>query len=439
MMTVLIFSAGILGILLLVLAVYYFLIPVRRPIPTHSDLSEGRGPWMIHYSHKYLHPIKLPPRDSTLDTYFRDLAFEFKPPPAAPVRTIRVAAVGDLMCRPDLTGSHPELWEHLAPQLFSADLSIGNLEFAVNPQWIIQKVIRYSVSPDHARPLLGHPDDGRFSCVSLGNNHLNDSLHNGIVSTRNFLASEKMPFVGANASPEDQDVFPVFDYDGVRVAVLSYTFSTNGIPLQSGKEYGVNLVRFNALDDNRFDPSLIHHHISLAKKQGASYIIACLHWGAEFEYYPQERIMRRGKALLDAGIDCIIGHHPHILQPVDHYRTNDGRDGVIFYSLGNTTTFAQLRLENRIGEMAEIELAVSVNARGEKTVIPQKIGVTPFLYCRRKHTSQTEHRLVPLRSTAKLIREGAPPPYLTHRQCSELLRAEKEYASFFVQMGIHWR
>ncbi|KMQ52349.1 Capsule biosynthesis protein capA [Chitinispirillum alkaliphilum] len=60
----------------------------------------------------------------------------------------------------------------------------------------------------------------------------------------------------------------------------------------------------------------------------------------EFEYYPLERLIRRAHDLLDAGDDIIIGHHPHIINTVERYRTADGRSGVIFYSLGNITAWA---------------------------------------------------------------------------------------------------
>lgn len=55
-----------------------------------------------------------------------------------------------------------------------------------------------------------------------------------------------------------------------------------------------------------------------------------LHWGNEYIHYPSISQIKLAHKIIDAGIDIIIGHHPHVIQPVERYK-----NGVIFYSLGN--------------------------------------------------------------------------------------------------------
>ena len=141
---------------------------------------------------------------------------------------------------------------------------------------------------------------------------------------------------------------------GVKIALLAYTFSTNGIALDPDRTFGANVVRFNALRDADYDPDLVHHHIELARKRGADLIVSSHHWGVEFEYYPPARIVTRAHELLDAGIDIIVGHHPHILNPTEWHVTPDGRTTVCLYSLGNLTSWALLHPMQRLSEVAEV-------------------------------------------------------------------------------------
>jgi poly-gamma-glutamate synthesis protein (capsule biosynthesis protein) len=60
-----------------------------------------------------------------------------------------------------------------------------------------------------------------------------------------------------------------------------------------------------------------------------------MHWGVEYAPAPRPEDVETAHKMLEAGASVIVGHHPHVLQPVETYRTADGRNAVIFYSLGN--------------------------------------------------------------------------------------------------------
>jgi poly-gamma-glutamate synthesis protein (capsule biosynthesis protein) len=67
-------------------------------------------------------------------------------------------------------------------------------------------------------------------------------------------------------------------------------------------------------------------------------LVVSIHWGTEYAPAPRPEDIDTAHKILEAGATVIVGHHPHVLQPVESYRTADGRDTVIFYSLGNFLT-----------------------------------------------------------------------------------------------------
>ena len=432
---------GIVGLALAALAVYAVW-PLRHPLLTESDYSHRSTPWWhLYYGKKWLRSIRRAERGSGLEEKFAAMDFAFSREPLRDSRRVVVKATGDLMVREDLVGDGGRmLWDEAGPYVFDADLCIGNMEFAVNPDHFILETLRFSVTPAHAQPLLGDPRFGRFDLVTLGNNHINDSLSAGIVSTCDWLDSIGMAHVGGNRTPEEQDDFPILELGGARIAVLSYTFSTNDIPLEPGFEHGTNLVRFNALRDEDYDPSLVLRHVALARERGADFVIACNHWGVEFEYYPPARIVRRAEALFEAGVDVIIGHHPHELCPTGHYRASDGRDCVAFYSLGNFNAGAGLLFPiHRLSQIAELELEVGLDAEGKRVVRPARVALVPVFYMRRKVRGRLEQRVVRVKATVEAMEAGQALEHLGPWERLQLPRLAREYKKFFLPNGVEYR
>ena len=421
----------------LILLLIYVYNPHRRPLPTESDYSHHNSPWWeLYYTSKYLFiTIKKAEKGSGLESYFRDIQAPVElRPQLKQKKVITIKAVGDLMCRRDLVNpASRHLWDEVGEYLFNADLVMGNLEFAVNPSWVIEKVIRYSVPSSYAEPLLGDTRFGRFDLVSTANNHVNDSLSQGVISTCDYLDRIGMPFVGANRTEEEVDKFPIIERGGINIAILSYTFSTNNIPLEENFNHGVNVIRFNALNDNDYDPSLIHHHIDLARKRGADIIIASNHWGIEFEYYPSTRLVKRAHDLLDAGIDIIIGHHPHTLNPAEWYITKDGRNTLCLYSLGNITSYALIRPLQKMSIIAEIAVETGVNEKGEKIVRLKEATLMPTYFYMKGKEKKADHRIIPIISCAKSIKEGKKPEYMNGPDATIIKMIDKDFRKYLWQ------
>jgi poly-gamma-glutamate synthesis protein (capsule biosynthesis protein) len=434
-MMILIFGSALLVVLLVT---GYVFSPYKHPLPTESDWTYHCSPWwQLYYSSKYLSPVKQPARNSGLARYFAaDMQPRHNKEGFVVESTATLSAVGDLMCRRDLQGAAGDhLWDLVGEELFSADLKIGNLEFAVSHERLIEKLVRYSVPESYALPLLGDQRFGKFNMLSLGNNHINDNHSRGVVSTCEFLERQGIPFTGANRSALEQDRIRMVTCNNITMAVLSYTFTTNGIPPDPGCDYNVNLVRFNALDDKNYDPSLIKRHIAMAREQGAEVVVACMHWGVEFEYYPPARLVKRAHDLLDAGIDIIIGHHPHILNLSERYITRDGRETFVCYSLGSLTTYALIFPIMRLSHLVKINLLRGRDKAGKPAVRIDDVTFMPIFHSMNKVNGAMVHRLLPVIRMVEMMKSGTAPEYLSGRDRKRLLTVYREHAKYFRQTG----
>jgi poly-gamma-glutamate synthesis protein (capsule biosynthesis protein) len=413
----------------------------RHPMPTESDWTNPSFPWWsTYYTKKWFRPIVRTRRGSPLASYFACRSFEFDEPDLFDPKPIRLKAVGDVMaCRHMIGPGGADLYSDIGATLFDGDLVTGNMEFAVNESWIIEELIRFSVPAHYTTPLLGDRRFGRYHYLSLANNHINDTFADGIEGACSLLDSLGIAHSGASRTPEEQDGFPILDVAGARIAMLSYTFSTNGVPVAEGRGFSVNLVRFNALEDSDYDPALIHRHIDLARERGAHYVIASIHMGLDHEVYPPERLVERIHALFERGIDLVIGHHPHIVGPVDRHRTADGRDCICFFSLGNLTATGLPFAVQRLSLIAGIDLVTGIDREGRHLVIPTGVELTPIYHSTRKLPARITNRIYPINEMASRIRAGDVPHHLGPRDVERISWLANWYSELLHQRGIRYR
>ncbi len=117
--------------------------------------------------------------------------------------------------------------------------------------------------------------------------------------------------------------------------------------------------------------------IKQMRDDGADFIIMYLHWGYEYELYPDPEIIRLGRELAKAGADLIIGSHPHVVQPSELYLDGDGHQGrrsFIAYSLGNFTTTMYTPL-CRLGAIKTFELFRDPITKRVEWKIPETVFV----------------------------------------------------------------
>nr|WP_242551117.1 CapA family protein [Enterococcus hulanensis] len=163
-----------------------------------------------------------------------------------------------------------------------------------------------------------------YNWLSAASNHTMDKGEEGIVKQLEYL--EKYPDItvtGSQKSPEAKRLH-VKNIKGVKVGLMSYTFGLNGIPLPEGKDYLVNLI----------DEEQIKQDMQELNKQSDVQIVS-MHWGEEYQFVPNENQTQLAQLLSDAGVDVIVGGHPHVIQPMDYLTGKSGNQTLVMYSLGN--------------------------------------------------------------------------------------------------------
>lgn len=156
-------------------------------------------------------------------------------------------------------------------------------------------------------------DAGYDSC-STASNHTLDDGYEGLARTLDHLDRVGIPHVGSARSAEEAKAPALLAAGGAKVAQLSYTYGTNGIPLPPGKPWAVNLI----------DKDRIIADARAARAQGANVVVLSVHWGTEWQTAPDEQQKTLAQALTASrsadglpDIDLIIGTHNHVPQPYE--------------------------------------------------------------------------------------------------------------------------
>ena len=196
---------------------------------------------------------------------------------------------------------------------------------------MLVKRFGYSNYPQFNSPeelAYGLADMG-IDVLSTAGNHSLDTGFSGLTSTLDFLDDAKIAHIGTARSKEERDSILFKDVNGIKVAFIIYTYGTNGISIPDGKDFCVNLI----------DKNLIKKDIETAKSQNTDVIIACMHWGIEYQTKQNANQEELADFLFKNGVDIILGNHPHVLQPMEK-RTVTLEDGSIkecfvIYAFGN--------------------------------------------------------------------------------------------------------
>lgn len=315
----------------------------RYPIRASGDLETMTWLDKVYWLYKTTSPITKPLRRSGLEAYFRaQEAFQWQLPDGfLPRRRVSVSAVGDLMNHPYLPNSADTLYREVDDLIFGADLSMANLECVVYPKGTGQ----LSFSPKNGPPLyydlesfdVAKGFQGRqYAFMATAGNHSLDFGAEGVASTIATLKANGIDFNGVNEKDEDADSATIIERSGIRIGLISHTFGLNAHRPPQGRPRIVNRTDLNGTL-GRIDLGQIERQIRSCREREADLTIAQFHWGMEHELYPRPEQVELAHQLAELGIDVIIGHHPHVVQPVEWYRTQRDPNRVvpIYYSLGN--------------------------------------------------------------------------------------------------------
>lgn len=208
---------------------------------------------------------------------------------------------------------------HLSQQ---ADIAVCNLEAPLAGE------------PYSGYPMFSAPDEFASAISEAGydifltaNNHCLDKGGKGLLRTLDVLDSLGIRHLGTYRNQAERDsLYPlIVDANGVRLALLDYTYGTNGMPVPS--TCIVNLI----------DTVQMAADLNRTRQLKADCVIVCIHWGEEYRLKQNREQENLAKWLISRGADHIIGSHPHVIQPVVMLSDANSsfRHHVTAYSLGN--------------------------------------------------------------------------------------------------------
>lgn len=191
-----------------------------------------------------------------------------------------------------------------------------------------------------------------FDVVLHATNHALDKGKKGILSCLSYWDTQQpeIAVLGIQDTAEEQDEIYVYEEKGIRIAILNYTYGTNGISLPEDMPYAVNLMGKEKMQAD----------IAKAKEQ-ADFVVVCPHWGTEYVLEPDDYQKNYAEFLLDCGVDLVLGTHPHVIEPVEMLTDETGHEMLVYYSLGNYVNCTSSENEEigqrMLGAMAEVTIA----------------------------------------------------------------------------------
>lgn len=288
---------------------------------------------------------------------------------------IQISSVGDLMCHntqsmfakvsADSFNYFP-CFEYILPYLQTPDLMLGNLETTMAGKSVPYSGYPKFNTPDSYASALKHAG---FDFLVTANNHCNDSGEKGILRTIEVLQKLQIHQTGTFTSAQDRDSIRIQDVQGIRVAVVSYTYGTNGYELTGGKPWLANLC----------DSILIQKDIQAARKAGAEIVIVFYHFGEEYQRTPSDYQNNFVNWAIDNGADIILGSHTHVLQPATFFKTKQATldSGFIAYSMGN---FISNQQDNYTDEGIIFNMHLEKNTNTGKITLTKVDYVPTWVY-----------------------------------------------------------
>ena len=239
----------------------------------------------------------------------------------------------------------------IAPEIIAADYAVVNLEVPLGG------------GPDYSGyPCFSAPDsyamalkDAGFDLFLTANNHCLDRGDKGVRRTVKILSELGVDHTGTWHDAAQRASTPplVKDIKGFKVGFVNYTYGTNGITPKAGAEI--------ALIDRR----KIAQEVTALRNAGAEIIVACMHWGVEYDLIEHSTQRSTAQYLADLGVDLIIGAHPHVIQPMKViHNERHKKDVLVVYSLGNFISNMKTN-DTRGGALVKVSLIRDENGKAK--------------------------------------------------------------------------
>ena len=226
-----------------------------------------------------------------------------------------------------------------------------------------QETLMADKYPPSAYPMFNSPSelghhmtDIGFDVINQANNHVFDKGEQGVLETIDFWKTQDIAFTGVYENEADYEQIRTITQHDIIFSFIGMTQFTNGLSLPQNSD----VILMQTEDEQR-----IQERIEQAKTI-SDIVVVNVHWGIEYTHEANEIQRNLAKKMVEWGADIILGHHPHVLQPIEYIEREDGTKGVVVYSLGNFIS-AQNKAPRMLGGM--IDIMIEKNHEEDKTYI----------------------------------------------------------------------
>ena len=275
--------------------------------------------------------------------------------------TVSIIMVGDILLhdpveaaakREDGSFDFDEIFANTSDLISSADLALVNQEVIIGGEELGVSGYPAFNAPYEIGDALY---DAGFDVVLHATNHALDRGAAGLDNCLSYWEEEHpdMVVLGICEDDANRDAAYIREINGIRIAILNYTYGTNGISLPEDRPYAVNIM-----DDAHHD--MIAEDLRYAR-DNADFVIVCPHWGIEYELTESPKQREWASFFADNGADLIIGTHPHVIEPIEMIEDEaEGDETLCYYSLGNFVNWTGDSgagiADRMVGGMAQVEL-----------------------------------------------------------------------------------
>lgn len=288
-------------------------------------------------------------------------------------------------------------YKYVKKYIKNADLAMANLETTLCGN----DVYKYSSYPTFNTPdaLADALKNAGFDLLSTINNHSFDMSSLGVERTLSTLQKKGFDTVGTREKKSDNE-YIIKNVNDIKLGITAYTYGEikdgtkylNGIKVSDEKNDLMNV--FDSTDvDSAFDTI----YSTVKKYQNSTDMqIVIIHWGYEYNRTPSEFQTQLAQKLCDAGVDIIIGSHPHVVQPVETIKSTDGKhETLVIYSLGNYISNQRreaLSMYTEDGLMVNID----IEKKGDNEATVKKVKCIPTWVDKYQNGSKTVYEIIPI-------------------------------------------
>ena len=326
--------------------------------------------------------------------------------PQPVVSTVTLVAVGDNLIHNMVFrsgwGTDPWNYDHLY-QYVKDDIQAADLA-AIDQETIFVE--------DHANvahyPRFGTPTEigdavvkAGFDIILHASNHVMDKGIDNVYFSLDYWSDKPVTVLGIHKTEEDAKLPKIVEKNGIKLGMINYTYSTNGIPVPSDQKYAVDML--TDMDKLLADVAYLEEHADIT--------VAFLHQGSEYSIRPSQESLRVVEKVVAAGADLLIDGHPHVLEPYERYTAENGNTAVVYHSLGNFVS-AQTELDRLLGGMAKVTIQ-KTEFQGESTTEVTDFTLVPIVTHTARDDTYAVYKLEDY--TDELARKNLLVPTTTQR------------------------